>query len=122
ASLAPTDVLTVTIVVIPTTEARLNFTATVSAQNDGNPSNDSVTIHTQAIYTFTVLNTNDSGFGSLRQAILNADAHRGPDLIDFKIPGNGSHLIQPLTPLPPVLDATTIDATTQPGFVDRPVV
>lgn len=32
--------------------------------------------------TFTVTNTNDSGAGSLRQAILNANAAAGADIID----------------------------------------
>jgi uncharacterized repeat protein (TIGR01451 family) len=33
--------------------------------------------------TFTVTNTNDSGAGSLRQAILDANAAPGPDIVDF---------------------------------------
>ena len=33
--------------------------------------------------SFVVLNTSDSGLGSLRQAILNANAHPGPDVIEF---------------------------------------
>ncbi|RLC52255.1 MAG: hypothetical protein DRZ79_01480 [Candidatus Cloacimonadota bacterium] len=36
--------------------------------------------------TFTVTNTNDSGAGSLRQAILDANANAGKDDIDFNIP------------------------------------
>ena len=40
--------------------------------------------------TFTVVNTNDSGPGSLRQAILDAnDTPRAADLIDFDIPRRG---------------------------------
>lgn len=38
-----------------------------------------------------VTNTNDSGAGSLRQAILDADATN--DVIDFNIPGPGIHII-----------------------------
>ncbi|HMC89491.1 MAG TPA: hypothetical protein VKI17_08080, partial [Gemmataceae bacterium] len=34
--------------------------------------------------TFTVTNLNDSGSGSLRAAVLAADAHPGPDTINFK--------------------------------------
>src|SRR5580704_5904725 len=37
--------------------------------------------------TFSVLNLNDSGAGSLRQAILNADNQPGADLINFSVAG-----------------------------------
>ena len=37
--------------------------------------------------TFDVLNLNDSGAGSLRQAILSANAHAGADIIDFNVAG-----------------------------------
>lgn len=33
--------------------------------------------------TFTVVNTSDSGSGSLRQAIIDANANAGPDTITF---------------------------------------
>ena len=45
--------------------------------------------------TFTVTNTNDSGAGSLRQAILDANANPGLDTIAFNIPGSGVHTITP---------------------------
>src|SRR5262245_43378446 len=35
--------------------------------------------------TFTVTNTNDSGDGSLRQAVLDANALAGPDAINFAL-------------------------------------
>ena len=47
--------------------------------------------------TFTVTNTNDSGAGSLRQAILDANANPGGDTIAFGIPGAGVHTITPAT-------------------------
>ena len=37
---------------------------------------------------FIVTNTQDSGPGSLRQAILDANAHAGPDDIEFAIPAS----------------------------------
>src|SRR5579871_1732206 len=43
--------------------------------------------------TFFVTNTNDSGPGSLRQAILNANQHAGLDTIAFNIAGAGVHTI-----------------------------
>jgi hypothetical protein len=36
--------------------------------------------------SLTVINTNDSGTGSLRQALLDANARSGPDTIRFAIP------------------------------------
>lgn len=66
--------------------------------------------------TFTVTNTNDSGAGSFRQAILDANAAGTTDTIVFNIPGTGVKKIMPLTNLPSVAGATTIDGTTQPGW------
>src|SRR6266511_653262 len=67
--------------------------------------------------TFTVTNTNDSGPGSLRQAILDANAAPGADTIAFNIPEAGVHTISPLSPLPALTDdaGVTIDGYTQPG-------
>ena len=65
---------------------------------------------------FVVTNTNDSGAGSLRQAILDANAHAGPDAIAFAIPGTGVRSIVPVTALPTITSPITIDGTTQTGF------
>ena len=65
--------------------------------------------------TFTVINTNDSGAGSLRQAIINANNNAGADTIQFLIPGTGVHTISPLTALPAITEAVTIDGYTQAG-------
>ena len=77
---------------------------------------------TQAL-TFTVSNTNDSGAGSLRQAIANANANGGEhDTIVFNIPGAGVHTINVLTALPKITTLMTIDGTTQPGFSGTPII
>src|SRR4051812_46721037 len=68
--------------------------------------------------TFTVININDSGAGSLRQAITDANNHAnsgGPDQISFNIAGTGVHTIQPGFKLPDIQDAVIIDGYTQPG-------
>src|ERR1043166_6732073 len=39
--------------------------------------------------TFTVTNTNDTGAGSLRQGIADANNHAGTDMISFNIPTPG---------------------------------
>lgn len=63
--------------------------------------------------TFTVSNTDDSGSGSLRQAILDANAAAGADTINFTITGT----ITPPTSLPTITDQVTIDGYTAPGAV-----
>src|SRR6188472_1654265 len=66
--------------------------------------------------TFPVTNTNDSGAGSLRQAILSANSTANvPDAISFSISGTGPHTISPVTPLPPITDPLVIDGYTQSG-------
>src|SRR5690242_6560064 len=70
---------------------------------------------TLAAATFTVTNTNDSGAGSLRQAILDANATAGADTIVFDIPGPGVHTITPATPFDQITEAVTIDGYSQPG-------
>ncbi len=73
--------------------------------------------------TFTVTNTNDSGPGSLRQAILDANANLGTDTIEFNIPTGDSGYdnitdtwsIQPTSELPTITDPVIIDGYTQPG-------
>jgi hypothetical protein len=73
-------------------------------------------IHTAAAdNTYTVSNTLDSGPGSFRQAIVDANTHGGPDMIAFNIPGNGVHTITPVTELPVITSPVTIDGYTQPG-------
>ena len=74
---------------------------------------------------FTVTTTNNSGPGSLRQAILDANAHpngASRDQISFDIPGTGPFTITPTSSLPVISDPVVIDATTQPGFTVRPIV
>ncbi len=67
--------------------------------------------------TFTVTNADDSGPGSLRQAILDANTASGADTISFNIPGAGVHTVSPLSSLPPLTDdsGVTIDGYAQPG-------
>ena len=65
--------------------------------------------------TYTVTTTADSGAGSLRQAILDANTNAGADAIAFDIPGSGIHTITPLTALPAITQSLTIDGYTQTG-------
>ena len=59
--------------------------------------------------TFTVINTDDSGAGSLRQAITDANANLGSDTIDFAIPGAGQKTIALLSELPAIGETVIMD-------------
>src|SRR6478609_7407154 len=65
--------------------------------------------------TFTVSSSADSGPGTLRQAILDANASPGPDLIAFDVSGAGVHTLIPASALPFITDPVTIDGFTQMG-------
>lgn len=65
--------------------------------------------------TIVVTSTADDGPGSLRSAIAQANATPGRDEIQFALPGASVQTIQPLTPLPAIVDAVTLDGYSQPG-------
>lgn len=71
---------------------------------------------------FTVTNTNDSGAGSLRDAIDQANMLSGADSISFNIAGPGPHTIFLLSVLPVISETLDIDGTTEPDFAGTPVV
>jgi hypothetical protein len=70
---------------------------------------------------FTVTTAADAGAGSLRQAILDANASPGADEIRFAI-GSGPQTIRVESSLPEIADPATIDGTTQPGYEGVPLV
>ncbi|MDH3710604.1 MAG: hypothetical protein OER04_11980 [Cyclobacteriaceae bacterium] len=79
---------------------------------------------------FVVSRTEDSGEGSLRQAILDANDHYGPDKIVFNIPMNDrgflssdvtgepgdAFFIRLVSPLPKITEALIIDGKSQTRF------
>lgn len=68
--------------------------------------------------TFSVTNTNDSGAGSLRQAITDANSNANAadmDVIEFNISGSEVHTIAVNSDLPLVTEKVTINGYSQPG-------
>jgi len=64
---------------------------------------------------FPVTTTNDSGPGSLREAILDANANPGLDTINFAIAQAGLQSIVPLSSLPTITSPVLIDGYSQSG-------
>ncbi|HPQ67343.1 MAG TPA: right-handed parallel beta-helix repeat-containing protein, partial [bacterium] len=65
--------------------------------------------------TYTVTNTDNSGAGSFRQAIDDANSNPGADTIEFDIPGTGPHVISPASWFPAFTGPVTVDGYSQPG-------
>jgi hypothetical protein len=64
---------------------------------------------------FTVANAGDAGPGSLRQALLDANATPGANVIQFNLPGGGVQTIAPLSALPDITNTVTINGYSQSG-------
>lgn len=86
------------------------------------------TVTVKAATTFTVTKTADTDDGncnadcSLREAINAANDTPGLDTIAFNIAGTGVKTIQPTAALPVITSPVILDATTQPGYVDTPLI
>jgi hypothetical protein len=71
--------------------------------------------------TFLVTNTLNDGLGSLRQAIVGANASSGMDEIQFAI-GTGPQTIALSSPLPAITGSVLLDGWSQPGWQDTPLI
>lgn len=71
---------------------------------------------------FIVTNANDSGPGSLRSALTNANATDGTNTIQFNLSGTGVFVIAPLTSLPALTMPVILDGWSQPGWSNTPLV
>jgi len=121
-SAAATQTIPVTANSAGTATATASVTATESDPNSANNSSTASAGITGS--TLIVITNADSGTGSLRQAILDANAGvcLNPCTIAFNLPG-AQLTVAPLSALPAVAAANvTIDATTQPGFAGTPLV
>ncbi|HBB89167.1 MAG TPA: hypothetical protein DC047_16295, partial [Blastocatellia bacterium] len=104
------------------TPAVLAFTFTPPSQTFNSLSADQAANFLATRQSFVVTTASDHGTGSLRQAILDANATAGPDTVIFNIPGNGVQTINLLVALPEITDPVVIDGTTQPGFAGVPLI
>jgi hypothetical protein len=72
--------------------------------------------------TYTVTNALNSGPGSLRQAITDANLTDEPDVITFNIPPGGLQSIPLTFDLPVVISPLVIDGWSQPGYSGQPLI
>ncbi len=70
---------------------------------------------------FSVVNTADSGVGSLRQAITDANQNPGTYTISFDIP-SGPFKISLATSLPQIKNPVLLDGTSQPHYAGTPII
>ncbi len=96
-------------------------TVSVGAASVGTPSLAAQFVITDGIRL--VDTTADSGPGSLRQAILDANTVTGQTVtIDFAIPGSGVQTIELASPLPAITASVSIDGSSQPEFAGTPLI
>jgi hypothetical protein len=104
---------------------------TATATNSGGNTSEFSPCANVPALAFSVTNTGDNGgvnpapgagTGTLRQAIIDANANPGLDMITFNIPGGGVKTIAVLSILPDLTNPVTIDGTTQPGFAGSPLI
>src|SRR6476661_8316828 len=72
--------------------------------------------------THTVTNKDDSGIGSLRDAIEKANLNPGFDTINFDISGPAPHIIDLVQALPVITSPVLIDGQSQPGYTNTPKI
>lgn len=107
--------LSLTIATLPSLTLPQVITATVT-NADGSTSEFSNAVDLiEGGGLLIVTNVNDSGTGSLRQQLTNANNNAGPDAIIFNISGAGPHTISPATALPSNTGPLVIDGYTETG-------
>jgi hypothetical protein len=73
-------------------------------------------------YQLSVTSTNDSGPGSFRQALLDANDSPDENLVVFNFPGPGPYSIQLQSVLPEITSPIIIDGWSQSGSNNPPVI
>ena len=125
--ITPRPMLVILLVGLCTLTFPMRSTQTANSLVSGQDPSGSV----QIFMTFTVSNTGDNGgvnpaplagTGTLRQALVDANANPGPDAINFGIAGPSPHTISILSQLPLITGPLTIDGTSQPGFGGTPII
>jgi hypothetical protein len=98
-----------------------NTVTSTAVDSCGN--SNSCTFNVRVIpYRLHVTTTADSGVGSLRQALLDANDSPDENLVDFNLPGSGPYALHLQSALPAILSPIIIDGWSQPGSNAPPVI
>lgn len=81
---------------------------------DGSGNNNNGILTNGPLWSHRVINTDDSGDGSLREAINRTNTDTDKDYIDFSILGGGVQTITPGSALPDISESVIIDGYSQP--------
>ncbi|HZR20378.1 MAG TPA: immunoglobulin domain-containing protein [Verrucomicrobiae bacterium] len=92
----------------------------VAVQNAGGTVNSSNAVLT--VVSLVVTNTNDSGPGTLRQAILEANTLGGTNIITFNVAGAGVQAIAPASAFPVITKPVLLDGWSQAGYSGSPLI
>jgi hypothetical protein len=104
------------------TPSLLGYSFSPGSQSFNNLTSNQVGDFAGTRLNLVVKNADDSGAGSLRQALIDANSIPGADTIVFNIPGSGTKTITVSISLPAITEAVVIDGTTQPGYAGTPLI
>jgi len=104
------------------TPSILGFAFSPTSQTFNSLSGPQIANFSATRQSFVVTTDSNHGAGSLREAMINANATPGLDTIVFNIPGPGPKVINLQTPLPEITDPVVIDASTQPAYAGAPLI
>jgi hypothetical protein len=99
-----------------------NTVTWTAVDSSGNSNSCTFTIRVIPYRLFVVYNTDDSGPGSLRQAILDGNDAPDENMILFQLSGSGPFVINLTSSLPPITSPTILDGWSQSGSNSAPLV
>src|SRR5258708_20235346 len=100
-----------------------NTITCTAADSSGNSNSCTFTIRVIPYRLHVIVSSlADSGPGTLRQAILDANDSPDENLVVFNFPGSAPYTIHLLSALPAITSPIIIDGWSQPGFSGTPVV